>query len=335
MMHRSLKRTFHRIFEEFRATCKISRRMGLINGIITLNAKIDIQKMNRDGFQETLKRKKHLLKKHEIMLEYLAQDYDDFFKNYNLCKESNKTNTNIIWMCWWQGIDNAPLIIRKCYESVLKHTKGYRVILITNENYKDYVTFPNWLLEKYNKGYLSKTHLSDVLRFELLAKYGGIWLDSTFFCSSDSIVDLFKLPFWSIKRPDYLHCSIASGYFANYSFGCSSENKWIFRLIADLILFYWKKNDMIIDYLLTDYLIVLAENEFPEIKDIFDKIPVNNQHCDELYVNLNNQFDLDKWKKLQENTCLFKLSWKKEYIENSNNNRTFYWYLINNNLIGE
>lgn len=42
-----------------------------------------------------------------------------------------------------------------------------------------------------------------------------------------------QLPLWSIKRPDYLHCSIASGYFANYSLGCSYENRWAYAVIRD------------------------------------------------------------------------------------------------------
>ena len=51
------------------------------------------------------------------------------------------------------------------------------------------------------------THVpySDLLRMNLLAIYGGIWIDSTFFCAGLCFEEYMQLPLWSIKRPDYLH----------------------------------------------------------------------------------------------------------------------------------
>ena len=91
--------------------------------------------------------------------------------------------------------------------------------------------------EKKKKGIISRTHYSDLLRLEILGNYGGIWLDSTFFCTKPCIDDLFEYPVWSIKRPDYLHCSIACGQFANYSLGCRYESKKIFEILSDYLLY--------------------------------------------------------------------------------------------------
>lgn len=38
---------------------------------------------------------------------------------------------------------------------------------------------PNFILKKFENGYISITHLSDIIRVLLLYNYGGLWIDST------------------------------------------------------------------------------------------------------------------------------------------------------------
>jgi len=79
-----------------------------------------------------------------------------------------------IWFLWLQGLDNAPLLVRNCYESWVKHNPGWEVILLDESNISNYVPL------NYNG--LTIQSLSDVLRINLLAKYGGVWVDATCFC---------------------------------------------------------------------------------------------------------------------------------------------------------
>lgn len=73
----------------------------------------------------------------------------------------------------FQGMEHAPKMVQYCFESLKSNLRDKRIILITEDNYKEYVQFPTYILEKYEKGCFSKTHLSDLLRLELLIKYGG------------------------------------------------------------------------------------------------------------------------------------------------------------------
>ena len=79
---------------------------------------------------------------------------------------------------------------------------------------------------------------------------GGMWIDSTFFCTQPVLDDYFQWPLWSIKRPDYFHASVASGHFAGYSLCCNEENRFIFMTIKFLLL---GSNDTMVDYLMVDY----------------------------------------------------------------------------------
>ena len=43
---------------------------------------------------------------------------------------------------------------------------------------------PGYIVEKWGKGQIPAALFSDLLRLQLLIKYGGMWIDSTVFCSS-------------------------------------------------------------------------------------------------------------------------------------------------------
>ena len=136
--------------------------------------------------------------------------------------EQDENYKDCIWICWWQGLENAPDIVKKCVESIRIHAGNHKIVMITDENYKEFVGISDCgLEEKYRRGIITKTHLSDLLRISLLARYGGVWLDSTFFLHREILEPCFETPVWSIKRPDYRHVSVACGEFANYSFGCT------------------------------------------------------------------------------------------------------------------
>ena len=55
---------------------------------------------------------------------------------------------NPIWIYWKQGINNAPILVQKCVESVQNNTSGH-VIVLDDESVKQYVTLPDDILKKY------------------------------------------------------------------------------------------------------------------------------------------------------------------------------------------
>lgn len=332
MGHMNFKRVLHRINEELYSTMSVTRVLGVKAGWASLLGKIDIQLMVHNGRIERSRYKRHLLRKHEVMNRYFAKTcpMSEECKNI-VVPQSDERNKDCIWVCWWQGLENAPKIVRECVESIKRHAGSHKVIVITDENYKEYVHFPTWLEDKYERGILTKTHMSDILRLMLLANWGGVWLDSTFYCNGD-LEEYFTMPVWSIKRPDYRHVSVACGYFANYSFGCGYENRKIFAKLAAYVLQYWKTHDYMVDYLFLDYLIVQAQLQDKEIKNAFSQISPNNRNCDELIKILNLPFDEKKWAEIKKETILFKLTWKVEYPIEQNGKETFYGKLLKGTL---
>lgn len=331
----NLKRISHRIKEELTSTMEVAKVVGIKNAFATFRGKVDIQIMVHNGRVEYPWITRHLLKKHNAMNAYFEKTFtkvnDDRIQKINI-PQQDENYKECIWICWWQGMENAPELVKRCVASIQNHAGNHEIIIITDENYRNFVNFPAWIEEKHKKGIITKTHLSDLLRISLLAQYGGIWLDSTFFCTGD-LDSYFNMPIWSIKRPDYRHVSVACGEFANYSLGCTSEYRKVFVILREYLLDYWKHYDYMIDYLFLDYLIVLARRQNQYVDQAFAKIVPNNENCDELLKILGNVFDQNNWENLKRNTNLFKLTWKAEFPQKISGESTYFGKLLNEELV--
>lgn len=87
----------------------------------------------------------------------------------------NKT----IWMCWFQGWDNAPEIAEHCLKSWKHYNSDWDIVLLDETNYKSHITIDKDLLG-LKTNFIS---LGDILRLYLLKEHGGVWADATTFCN--------------------------------------------------------------------------------------------------------------------------------------------------------
>lgn len=74
-----------------------------------------------------------------------------------------------------------PPLVYSCYTSILRNAGTHPVHLVTMENYQNYVEIPEYIIEKLEKGIITWATFSDIMRVSLLARWGGIWLDSTIY----------------------------------------------------------------------------------------------------------------------------------------------------------
>lgn len=169
-------------------------------------------------------------------------------------------NSKIIWWCWLQGEENAPKLCKKCLESIRKHFPDYKVIVVTNENMMKYVHIPDYVLEKFKKGYFSRTHFSDILRTLLLVEHGGIWIDSTVYCTgrNDDILSLpiFVYQDWKFNRQQTCVCS---SWFIS-----ARKGDPILSTTRDLLFKYWKDHDFLDNYYLFHLFFHLATERCKE-----------------------------------------------------------------------
>lgn len=332
----SIKRYIKRGAEELLATARIAKVVGVYDAITTLKGKIEIQRMCRDGYQEPPARLATLMHKHEIMLRYYEQRYREEFAAYDFgapLSEDEPKFHDKVWTCWWQGVDAAPEIVKACIASIRQAAGDHEVVVIDDENFLDYADMPDWLVEKYRAGVISRTQFSDCLRFALLAQHGGIWMDATIFCSESLPEDAFERELFTVSRPDCDHMSVAAGRFSDFCLGCNQEGRRQYTSIRDAYYLYWHTNNMLIDYLTNDYMIVLLQKLDPEhVGRGFAAVEPSNPRMADLLFNLNEPYDEALWREMSRDTSIFKLSWKIPVAKERDGEPTFYGKLVEGSL---
>lgn len=264
----------------------------------------------------------------------LINESNDVLKNYSkldiIYKNDIKYKDAPIWVFWWQGYDNMPQLVLKCYESIINNCNNHDVNLITKNNYDDYVDIPNYIIEKLNNGTISITHFSDVLRVTLLNKYGGCWIDATVYVSSQIPEEVFNYPIYSRKISEstvYNGKNISKGRWSTYLLagykGCI-----LFKWLENYFFNYWKYHDTVIDYALFDYVIAIGVENILPIKNLILDIPVNNLQIHELQNKLNDEFVEEDYIKMCSDTVFHKLSWKFNYIAFKDNRKTYFGKLF-------
>lgn len=232
---------------------------------------------------------------------------------------SNKNN-KVIWVCWLQGMDNAPKLVQRCYESLKSNMKGYKINVITEENMFEYIEIPNYIVTKWKKGIISFAHFSDVIRVNLLVKYGGVWIDSTVLCTDNLLNNRLE------NSPLFVYKSIMRGsnvISASNWFISSVPKNPILVLVQNLLYEYWKTENVIIHYYLFHIFFTLATEKYPEI---WNKVVSFNNISPHILVNeLNDTFSQERYDEIKKMSSFHKLNYKIEYLEVEN---SFYQNLI-------
>lgn len=238
--------------------------------------------------------------------------------------EAPKARSNKVWVCWLQGIEQAPPLVQRCYRSLQENLPDREVILLTEDNYREYVTFPEHIEKKLASGVITRTHFSDLLRLELLINHGGTWIDATVFCSGGQIPgymldsDLFL--FQNLKPGADGHATVISSWFMT-----ACTNHPILLLTRALLYRYWEKRNAMVDYFLIHDFFQLAIETYPE--EWNRVIPFSNSTPHILLLRLFEAYDPAIWDAAVSQTPFHKLSykfseedWKKE--------NTFYTHLM-------
>lgn len=233
-----------------------------------------------------------------------------------------------IWFCWLQGEDAMPSLARLCLDSIRKNSQGHPVVIITEDNHHEYVSLDQIVYDRYHKGRLKKAHFADILRINLLAQHGGLWLDATIYLADQLPAYVFEMPFFSVK-------TVPTGFFVSqcrWAVFCLASHKGnqLFLYLAELFNEYLRQYNDFIDYFLFDQFLDMLSKRIPDIAQQIEKIPYNNPQLYSLQDLLDSTFDSKTYERIRQNTFLFKLSLKQyDDRELTQNTANFYNHLAN------
>ncbi len=254
----------------------------------------------------------------------LFTKYDYVFKSAR-DEHINTFNTKYIWLCWLQGQETAPDLVKACFKSVQRYHSDYKIKLLDLNSVQKYVEIPNYLLDKYKYNIINQAHFSDYIRVALLAKYGGTWIDATVFLSNpipkfilDQDYFVFKFPLW---------CNLPSWPSIDFIFSNNvrdldkrSSSNWFMHAKAGHRLIYltkkfleefWSNEDSTFNYFMFQLFNTYAILKDDECKEVFLKTPtISNAYNHLLQQHLLQKFDITVYENIKKLTPVHKLTHK-------------------------
>lgn len=288
---------------------------------------------------------------------FLVQKYGSKvqeFKKFNGSRELMHEHPKVIWWCWLQGYDAAPPIVKACYNSLMREFKGsrvqevrglndgYEIKEIDAENWKEYVELPDYIEKKWEKKQIPPELFSDLLRLELLIKYGGTWIDSTVLCTGVKEFNGLSSSSGSTNSPSvqefkrYLEADLflfqytKQGSFpvsiSNWFISACSNNE-VLMVLRDMLYAYWKDYDCVLDYYIFHMFFAMISKEYPE--QIAAMPYGQSQNSQVLLHHWGEKFDQKKWDKLANKVCFHKLAFRTKN-EIKNNKHNYYNWILDN-----
>nr|WP_274378242.1 capsular polysaccharide synthesis protein [Turicibacter sp. HGF1] len=246
-------------------------------------------------------------------------------KKYICYKDDNPSNIiystvqfdNPIWVYWDGGIETAPIIIKKCYESLIKY-HGDKVVLLTEKNLKDYIQLPSYIEEKRNNGSIPIAGYTDLMRFALLEHYGGTWIDATIYLTDYIPEEIINCDFFAFQNSLGL---LSNPVLFPAWFLHANKNSKIIREIRNVAFAYWKNEKHVIEYLLPNLIITSLISD-----EDYKKMPyMNSDYSEYLIKVLGDEYSEDKMQWIKKLTCIHKLTYK---LDNSiDKEDTFYKHI--------
>lgn len=238
-------------------------------------------------------------------------------------KDINKT----IWICWFQGIENAPELVQKCVKNNIRKLNDYEKIILTSDNFSQYVNVKPLILEKWKKGIISNTAFSNILRLEILIKYGGIWMDSTVLFTGESFpkyvtnYPIFMFSSWKWITGDIRPIS-------TWFIAAQKEHPFL-KAVLDCLYKYWTDKNELVTYFIFHMFFSFVMERYPIMYSQFTRISNVPPHY--MQFELQNKFSKLRFKELTDMSSIHKLSYKldKEIFDDKEN---LYNYLIRNYL---
>lgn len=256
----------------------------------------------------------------------LKNKYGNYLNDKEYDYESiNGKASKIIWTCWLQGLNNAPDLVKSCSNSVKSNFYGYEKVFLTSDNFEQYVTIDDVIMKKWRDGIISNTAFSNILRLELLINHGGLWLDSTVFCTDNRIPEfisqspLFVYSNWKWISGDVRPISTW--------LMSSCKNHVMIKATRDLLVNYWHENDELQTYFIFHMFFQMVIENFPEVWKRTFKISNLPPHM--MQFELGASYNENRFNQLKDMSKFHKLTYKLP-LNITDNKTSLYSFIINN-----
>lgn len=199
-------------------------------------------------------------------------------------QETTDFSEEKIFTLWFQGRENAPEIVKRCF-SLLEKKFGDRLIILDETTLKGYITLPEYIQRKWDNHQIVPANFSDIVRIELLTKYGGYWFDATD-CIISDIPDI-------VKNSDFLVLvtspTLYTHMFIQSCFIRAKKGDPLIKMWRDTVFKYWETEESSVDYFLVHMLLKFLVDHNTQAKELFEQMPkIYQDHIHLLWYDYGN-----------------------------------------------
>ncbi len=221
---------------------------------------------------------------------------------------SEEPSSNKVFICWLQGEENAPPIVKACISSARRYLADRELIIITAENYGEYTELPQFIVDKWKKGIISDTHFSDILRTELLVRHGGLWADATVYFTG-ALPEYVSGDLFLFRH--YAHYIDEPVQYNNWFIYARPDNR-VLKCVRALLFEYWRKHKKVKEYFLWHLFATLVFEKYPG--DFSAVTYVLDDTALPLARNLTRPYDEIFWSAAVRISPIHKLNYKFEPV---------------------
>ncbi len=263
---------------------------------------------------------------YDYLDKYMSYEYKE---SYNFQPNGKVKENRTIWICWFQGLDKAPLLVKKCVDSVMRNKpEDFSVILINWDNLYDYIFIPSFIQEKVVSGNISLTHFSDIIRTEMLYQYGGCWIDATVYCSD-------MIPRYMLERELFVFkwSSFDKSILKMSSWWlCAKKMSKLLYDMRSLLYGYWINEQELMNYFLFHIIFSKLVDNSSFYRNIYLNVPYfNNSNSHVLCGKLALEYNEEEWKILKDTSRVHKLTYKRRFMKGDIYN--YYSALLEDKLV--
>jgi len=258
----------------------------------------------------------------------LERKYMPIIDSHKPQNASEEPQSKIIWVCWLQGEEQAPELVKRCIASIRSHAADHEVRIVTNDNLAEYITIPEYITEALRKKRMQYAHYSDYLRIALLERYGGVWIDSTVLMTDDLPSYVTDSPFFMFQHSPYSPSPILG---SNW-FLAAHKGNYVAATMKMLLERYWKQERHLCHYYMFHMLLSMILRNTDEGRRILNEMPyVSNAEVHLLQKALFEPYNEKRLQDFKRRAFCQKLTYKFKPGTSTSDKNTFYSHIINSN----
>lgn len=249
----------------------------------------------------------------ERVLTFLETEGSDLISCYKNTSETKGEIGTRVWTMWYQGLENAPELVKNCIR-LMEKAVGPDLVVLDKDNISAYFKPAEHIQKLFDNGNLGIQNYSDYVRNGILAEYGGTWMDATIFLTdSDYISSYCNKAFHTVCHAPKKYEGMEHGRWSTF-FIAGAPSCPVFQFVRDYYEFYYLKFSESVDYFMTDFLYLVAYRNIPEVKRLIETCHVENKYSVFSLVGLlDNPFDEYIWNDRVDNNYVYKLVWKRQF----------------------